>query len=395
MRGTIFHYPGCKAMYNIAGIDIASRKFDYRIIDGDGASLAKGSCGMTREGFASFLSNVPEDTLFVMESTGRYHKNLCHFLSQNGLEVCIENPMMIKNYVRSTTLRKTKTDSADALSIARYGLANYDKLHREGRAMDDEVRSIARRRQEVAEDIARAKTQLKSDLALAWPEILSVDVFTSSILSFLSQFASPDEVLAASDEDLADALILDRGRYLSTSVEDIKGHAIGSIGVPGYADLVKDSAQKILFLEDREKALTKALVEHEKKVHGKELEILQSIPGVGEITAAHFMAEVEDISRFATYQKLIAYMGTDPSIYQSGESFSKGHITKHGNRSLRKYVYIMTQKAIIWSPFFRSYYDKKRNEGFSHRKAMVAVMNKLTKIIFTLLSKGEMYKEQS
>ena len=178
-------------------------------------------------------------------------------------------------------------------------------------------------------------------------------------------------------------------------MEDIKGYAIGSIGVDGYADLVRDSTQKIQYLEKRDKALTDALVEHEKKVHAKELEILQSIPGVGEITAAHFMAEIEDISRFATYQKLIAYMGTDPSIYQSGESFSKGHITKHGNRSLRKYVYIMAQKSIIWSPFFRAYYDKKRNEGFSHRKAMIAVMNKLTKIIFTLLTRGEMYKEQS
>ena len=382
-------------MCNIGGIDIASRKFDYRIIDENGASLSKGSCEMTRDGFASFISDVPEDTIFVMESTGRYHKNLCHFLSQRGLEVCIENPMMIKNYVKSTTLRKTKTDSAAALSIARYGLANYDRLHREKRVMDDEVRSIARRRQEVAEDIARAKTQLKSDLAIAWPEILAVDVFTSSMLSFLSVFASPDEVLSADDTELMDALIQNKGRYLSISVEDIKGYAIGSIGVDGYADLVKDSAQKIQYLEKRDKALTDALVEHEKKVHAKELEILQSIPGGGEITAAHFMAEIEDISRFATYQKLIAYMGTDPSIYQSGESFSKGHITKHGNRSLRKYVYIMAQKSIIWSPFFRAYYDKKRNEGFSHRKAMIAVMNKLTKIIFTLLTRGEMYKEQS
>ncbi|MBO8436842.1 MAG: IS110 family transposase [Spirochaetes bacterium] len=382
-------------MCNIAGIDIASRKFDYQIIDGNGASLSKGSCEMTRDGFTSFLSNVPEDTIFVMESTGRYHKNICHFLRSKDLEVCVENPMMIKNYVKSTTLRKTKTDSADALSIARYGLANYDRLHREKRAMDDEVISIARRRQEVAEDKARAKTQLKSDLSLAWPEILSVDVFTASMLSFLSSFASPDEVLSADNAELMDALIQDKGRYLSISVEDIKGYAIGSIGVPGYADLVKDSAQKIIFLENREKALTKALIDHEKKVHAKELEILQSIPGVGEITAAHFMADVEDISRFATYQKLIAYMGTDPSIYQSGESLSRGHITKHGNRSLRKYAYIMAQRAIIYSTFFRSYYDKKRNEGFSHRKTMVAVMNKLTKIIFTLLTRGEMHKEES
>ena len=120
--------------------------------------------------------------------------------------------------------------------------------------MDDEVRSIARRRQEVAEDIARAKTQLKSDLALAWPEILAVDVFTSSMLSFLSSFASPDEVFSATDEELVAALSSCRGRALETSTEDIKGYAIGSIGVPGYADLVKDSAEKILYLEKRDKA---------------------------------------------------------------------------------------------------------------------------------------------
>ena len=379
----------------VAGIDIASRKFDYRIIDANGASLSKGSCEMDLDGFNSFLNVVPDDTVFVMESTGRYHKNLCHFLLGKGFSVCVENPMMIRNYVKSTTLRKTKTDSADALSIARYGLSNYDRLHREKHAMDDEVRNIARRRQEVAEDIARAKTQLKSDLAIAWPEILSLDVFTASMLSFLSSFASPDEVLAAEDAELMHALMQEKGRYLSISVEDIKGYAIGSIGVPGYADLVKDSAQKILYLEKRDKALTKALVEHENTVHEKEMEILQSIPGVGEITAAHFMAEVEDISRFATYQKLIAYMGTDPSIYQSGESYSKGHITKHGNRSLRKYTYIMAQRAIIHSSSFRAYYDKKRSEGFSHRKAMVAVMNKLSKIIFTLLTRGEIYKEEA
>lgn len=93
---------------------------------------------MNLNGFNSFLSAVPDDTVFVMESTGRYHKNLCHFLIDKSFSVCIENSMMIKNYVKSTTLRKTKTDRADALSIARYGLANYDRLRREKHAMDDE-----------------------------------------------------------------------------------------------------------------------------------------------------------------------------------------------------------------------------------------------------------------
>ncbi len=78
-------------MCNIAGIDIASRKFDYRIIDGNGASLSRGSCEMNLYGFSSFLRTVPEDTVFIMESTGRYHKNLCHFLIGKGFSVCVEN----------------------------------------------------------------------------------------------------------------------------------------------------------------------------------------------------------------------------------------------------------------------------------------------------------------
>ena len=105
-------------MCNIAGIDIASRKFDYRIIDGNGASLSRGSYEMNLYGFSSFLRTVPADTVFIMESTGRYHKNLCHFLIGKGFSVCVENPMMIKNYVKSTTLRKTKTDRVDAAGAA-------------------------------------------------------------------------------------------------------------------------------------------------------------------------------------------------------------------------------------------------------------------------------------
>ena len=89
--------------------------------------------------------------------------------------------------------------------------------------------------------------------------------------------------------------------------------------------------------------------------------LLQSILGVGQISAAHFMAEDEDISRFATYQKLIAYTGAVPSLYQSGESHSSGQITKRGNRSLRRYVCIMARRAMMYSYFSRTYYGKRRN----------------------------------
>ncbi len=49
------------------------------------------------------------------------------------------------------------------------------------------------------------------------------------------------------------------------------------------------------------------------------------------MTASHFLSEIPDISQFATYQKLIAFAGTDPGIYESGNSSKQLRISKHGN----------------------------------------------------------------
>lgn len=145
--------------------------------------------------------------------------------------------------------------------------------------------------------------------------------------------------------------------------------------------------------EQNAEELTKALLDIEASLHKEAVEIVASMPGIGLVTASQFMAEVEDISRFETYQKLIAFMGTDPGIYQSGESERHGHITKRGNASLRKYVYLMAQGSINWNPVFNAYYHKKRDSGFPHRKAMVATMNKLIRTLFILLTRGEKYCE--
>ena len=136
--------------------------------------------------------------------------------------------------------------------------------------------------------------------------------------------------------------------------------------------MVKDSAEKLIHLNARDKKLTEALYSHELEVHFKEIDILTSIPGIGETTACQFMAEIESIKKFSSYQKLIAFVGTDPGIYQSGQQSSSGHITKHGNANLRRICYIMASKCNIWNPAISDYYAKKRNEGFSHRKAMIA-----------------------
>jgi len=257
--------------------------------------------------------------------------------------------------------------------------------------MDDQRLSIARRREQVAEDVAKVKTQLKADLTVAWPELLAYNVFTQTMLRLLTQFPCAQAIQEATDERLALALKSPKGRAIGLSVEKLRQLANESIGIASYGPLVANSAHNLLFLEQSLNQLTETLVALVRETQDEEMEIITSIPGIGEITAAHFLAEIGSIERFERYQNLIAFCGTDPSIYESGNILKRGRITKRGNSSLRKYLYLMATGVIRCNPFFKAYYDKKREEGFPHRKAMVALMNKIIKTLFAMLKKKEMY----
>lgn len=381
-------------MNTFIGIDVAKSKSSFCILDPETGKKPVKEFQMSRDGFDRLLEQTKDfgNPAFFMESTGRFHLTLLQYLLNHGKETFIVNPVLVKNYSKAHTLRKTKTDIVDARLIADFSLHNSGKLRKAEFGLIEEIRSLARRREQLAEEVAKAKTQLKADLSVAFPEILTVDVFTKGMLSLLSHYPSPQFILSASSEDITSALNDGRkGRGSTVTADKVIQLAQDSIAIEAYGLMVKDSAKNLIFIQEREKTVTKTFLDLIKKDHKPESDILESIPGVGKITAAHFLAEVGDITNFSRYQKLIAFCGTDPGIYQSGTILKQGHITKHGNKSLRKYVYLMAFGTLKFSPFFRAYYDKKRNEGFSHRKAMVALMNKLLKIIFALLTKGEIF----
>jgi transposase len=251
---------------------------------------------------------------------------------------------------------------------------------------------LARRRARNAEDLAKAKTILKSDLSVAFPELLRFNVFTKTLLEFLSVYGSAKDVLAATEEQLQQALDVQKGRKSEEiTVQSIKDLAQTSIGVSYRAAMVRDSAKTVLACQQRDEELTKALVGLEKALHHRQMEILTSIPGIGEVTASHFLSEIPDITQFATYQKLIAFAGTDPGIYESGNTSKALKISKRGNPLLRKYLYLMADSCMRHNVVFNAYYHKKREEGFPHRKAMVATMNKLIRTLHALLTKDETY----
>ena len=113
--------------------------------------------------------------------------------------------------------------------------------------------------------------------------------------------------------------------------------------------------------------------------------LLQTIPGVGKITAMTFATEIGDVSKFSNPKKLVGFIGIDSKIKQSGTSLNiHGHISKRGNRIIRKTLYVATLTAIQRPNLFRDFYQKKLSEGKAKNVCMVAVMRKMIHVIYAV-----------
>jgi transposase len=127
------------------------------------------------------------------------------------------------------------------------------------------------------------------------------------------------------------------------------------------------------------------------------VELLESIPGIGERLAPVFAAEIGDISRFKTAKQLIAYCGIDPSVKQSGSfTGTKNKFTKRGSPHLRYALYmaaIVSLKHKSGNYNNRILYDyyERKIQSKAKKQAIGAVMNKLVRIIFSVLKNRRKY----
>lgn len=125
-----------------------------------------------------------------------------------------------------------------------------------------------------------------------------------------------------------------------------------------------------------------------------EQKLLQTIPGVGPLTAAACISEVQDIKRFAHPKKLTAFIGTDPVTKQSGTSLNRpGRISKRGNTILRTRLYNAANVAVLRPNQFQVHFQKKRSQGKPYRVALVATMNKMIRVIYAVWTRGTPYQE--
>jgi transposase len=127
-------------------------------------------------------------------------------------------------------------------------------------------------------------------------------------------------------------------------------------------------------------------------VQGETFRVLQTIPGIGPYVAASIIGELQTMERFVKANRLVAYAGLDLRVKQSGHTLnSTGHLTKRGSSYLRRSLFIAASVARQYDPYFKSIYDKKRNEGKSYTTATIAVARKLLLIVRRIWLSGEGY----
>ena len=125
-------------------------------------------------------------------------------------------------------------------------------------------------------------------------------------------------------------------------------------------------------------------------------ELLRSIPGVGKTTSASLVAFIGDIERFSTPEKLVAYIGLDCRVYQSGTSVQgKGYISKRGNGYLRQILFNAAFIARRHNPDLKRYHEKKLREGKHYFSAMCAVERKLVHLIYAVWKRGTPFVRRS
>lgn len=369
------------------GIDIAKDSFHAARIDHQGQLLWSRVFPMSAEGFDRFLEGLlPEAPFLGMESTGSYYLPLFVFLRERSLEVRLINPLLIANFAK-LSLRKTKTDKRDASTIAQFLRANASSLAPSGAAIE-ELRILSRQREALLRQIAATKTEIKRLLTVLFPEVLRLmNPFTTTSLRLLSAFPSKDSVQKASLQTLSRLVSgQGRGRRISLDPAVLLEAARTSVGVSSPASewVLQSKVRLLKHLQEEEAAVTHHLVDDCQAQAAEDLALLNSIPGLSDVSSAHFLAETHGRS-FASPRQLIAFAGVDPGVDQSGQHKGRGRISKRGNRSLRRVLYLMGVAVSRVNPMFRALYDRKRAQGKPYVQAILAVVHKLIRVIYAML----------
>lgn len=383
------------------GIDIAKVNHVASLIAEDGSILVKAiKFTNSNEGLQKLIDSISDyeqsQIYCAMEATGTYWLSLFSALTDKGFNVSVFNPYQIKSFRGAYTNRKQKNDVIDSILIANF--LSFNGSEQTSLPNDDllALKNLTRYRRNLVDNISKAKTQVTCILDKVFPEYsdLFSDIFGEASKQILLNCPTPLEVINFNTRKLANLLKkASRGYHSTNKVREVKNLAKNSFGIKFTGDAcsfeIKQLVNQIIFLENQAHELEVKI----KDIYSKLDNHLQSIPGIGEVTAPIILAEIGDINNFSSPSKLTAFAGIDPSENQSGSKKSSNEKTsKRGSPYLRHALYTVAMVASNNDPVMHDYYIKKRAEGKHHYVALAGIERKLLGIIFHVLKENRDYR---
>lgn len=378
----------------IVGIDVAKHKHDiymFNQLTGEVVCQSK-TINNTLQGFSDLLDTIKaSDAHSVhigLESTGHYHVNLINFLTDNGFNVDLINPIQT-NRLRQTNVRKTKTDSIDAKVIAQAVSMNLADTFIKHDVDIQHLQAFARYRFDIIQSINPIKNQITALIDQTFPELFTFfksGIFGKNAVNLLMQLPSA-ELIAAKRVDALQNMLSSRydASYLKELAKNSIGHSNHALNFK-----VKSLLAQLQCFLDEKKAVE---IEIEKLFPADS--VLLSIPGISTALASLIMGEIKDISLFDSPDKLVAFAGIDASIYQSGTyEATSAKMSKRGSKYLRYALIQAAQLIARYDDNFKNYYTKKKLEGKHHLVALSHCARKLIRIIFKLLTENILYVVQ-
>lgn len=383
------------------GIDVSKDKLDVSFLDAEESQVRPTTTYDNRpRGWQELLDTLESSStkygtiLCGMESTARFHEGLAHVLREQErvrLEVHILNPLAVKR-LGQAMLRNAKTDRADGRLIAQYLIRMKPEPVLAPSPKQEALKEVTRRRRRLVEDRSQETNRLHASLHkhyTGYQDILGRRL-TISLLSVLADIQSPRAILARSLEDLAQISTGHRhvvGQKIAKRIHEVARQAREQELPRSTEIMIQLSARRILELRTHIGALDECIAEMVKGMPFGSL--LQSIPGIGPVTAATILAEVGDIGRFPTKEKLVGYCGLYPIVWESGTVKRKYRMTRQGNRWLKTALLVVSGAVRQYNPPLAAFYTRLRNAGKSVKAAGGALAAKLAHLVWAMMTNNQ------
>jgi transposase len=355
----------------------------------------------------------PAHFVVRLDAAGQYADNLLHFLhglatpaargeplpSPFTLTVSCGDPQRNKNY-RAALFGSQKSDPVEARAAARFALTERPLPTPALTSALRALRQVAGRLQAVVRQRTRLLNQFHHLLALTFPELalLTKDLGAGWVLELVHRYPTARLLAQAAATDLA-AIAYLPDAHVAPLLEHARS-SIASLADGTAEELVRDQVRQLRDSAARQKRLENLLVAAYRAL--PDANHLDTIPGIGAVTAAVLTAFLLTIDRFATPSKLVAYVGTLPIEASSGverDGQARGPrrwvMSRRGNDLVRRYLWMAALSAIRCNPAVRALYARVVAKHPQHKAVAVGhAMRKLLHLVFAIWKSGRPFNPE-